>query len=356
MFTTLLPIEKPVNKPIVYRTMPSRVETVIETPTEKAVETKEEITISMVGDILMDGSVRGQIDINGVDYPWEHVKDYFQRDNITIGNLETSITNRGTIWPDKQYNFRSDPKNLRAMKEAGIEVINLGNNHTLDYGYDGFLDTLKHLDNNNIKRVGGGKTREEAMEGIVIEEGGTKVGVLGFSRVVPTVDWYATAKRPGIVGAYDVHVDSILERVSQMKEEVDILILSIHWGVELSEIPRQEEILLAKKLIDGGVDIVMGHHPHVLQGIEIYKGKPIFYSLGNFVFGAKNELTGNTIIAQVNLLDSEVDNVKIIPCKIISGRPIPLGCDERLNKIQYLNEISKEFNTNITSDGIIRIK
>lgn len=244
-------------------------------------------SISMVGDIFMDGSVKSYIDKNGGDYPWEMVKEYFQNDDVTIGNLETSITTKDTKWPEKTYNFRGDPKNLKFMKEAGVDVVALGNNHSLDYGYEGFLDTLNHLDKSEIKRVGGGKNKKEAIEGIILDKNDIKIGILSFSRVVPSVDWYATSKRPGIVGAYDGHIKDVLERVREIKEEVDILVLSIHWGVEGSTTPRKEEIALAKKLIDGGVDIIMGHHPHVLQGIEIYNGKPIFYSLGNFILAAK---------------------------------------------------------------------
>ena len=326
MFTSLLPIEKQV----VYKSIP--------TIAENTIEATDEIIISIVGDMLMDSSVRGQIDRNGVEFPWEHVKDYFQKDNLTIGNLETSITTSGTKWADKQYNFRSDPKNLIAMKKAGMEVVSIANNHSLDYGYDGFLDTLNHLDKAEIKRIGGGKNRKEAMEGIIIEEEGIKIGILSFSRVVPSVDWYATYQRPGIVGAYDCHIKEVLDRVTEIKEEVDILVLSIHWGVELSTTPRNEEIAFAKKLIDAGVDIVMGHHPHVLQGIEIYNGKPIFYSLGNFIFGSKNELTANTMIAQINLKDKYIDNIKIIPCEIVGGRPIPLEDEKKIEKIKYLKD------------------
>lgn len=313
------------------------------------------VSISIVGDILMDSSVRAQINKNGIEYPWEMVKKYFQNDDITIGNLETSITTRGTKWEDKQFNFRSDPNNLKAMKEAGIDVLGLANNHTLDYGYEGLLDTLSYLDKNDIKRAGGGKNKQEAIEGAIIEKNGLKIGVLSFSRVVPDVKWYATDKRPGIVGAYDPHISEVIVRIEEMKKEADIVILSIHWGAELSATPRKQEMDLGKKLIDAGADIIMGHHPHVLQGVEIYKGKPIFYSLGNFVFGTKNELTSNTMIGQINFIDKDIDNIKIIPCSIIGGRPIPIIDDKRIEKINYINTISKDFNTKFDVEGIIKI-
>lgn len=323
---------------------------------ENEILNEERTTISLVGDIMMDGSVKVQINKNGLEYPWEMVKDYFQKDDITIGNLETSVTTRNTKWADKQFNFKSDPENLRAMKEAGIDIVSLANNHSLDYGRDGFLDTLNHLDKYEIKRVGGGKNKKEAIEGIIVEKNGIKVGILSFSRVVPDVKWYATDKRAGIVGAYDVHIKEVVNRIEEMKKEADILVLSIHWGVELSTSPRKQEIELARRLVDAGADIIMGHHPHVLQGIEVYKGRPIFYSLGNFVFSTKNGLTSNTIIGQVQLIDKDIESIQIIPCKIVGGRPIPIEGSEVKEKIKYMNTISKNFKTSIEDTGIIKIR
>lgn len=333
----------------------SEIEKVTVITEEVEMEEPKNLQISLVGDLLMDGSVRGQIDKNGRDYPWEMVKEYFQNDDITIGNLETSITNRDSKWADKLFNFRSDPKNLKHMKDAGIDILTLANNHILDYGYDGLLDTIKHIDNAEIKRVGAGKNKEDAMKVAIMEKKGLKIGVLSASRIVPDVKWYATNQRPGLVGAYDVHIEELLREVENAKKDVDLLILSIHWGVEKNPEAKEEDVKLAKRLIDGGVDIIMGHHPHVLQAIEIYKGKPIFYSLGNFVFGAIGELTSNTMIAQVNLVDGKMDNIKIIPFNIEAGRPVPITEDQRKSKIDYLNEISRKFGVNIDKDGIIKL-
>lgn len=318
-------------------------------------EESKQLSISLVGDILMDGSVKRQINENGYDYPWEYVAKYFQEDDISIGNLETSITLGGAKWPDKQFNFRSDPENLEAMKKAGIDVVSLANNHSLDYGYEGLLDTLNYIDKSGIYRVGAGKDYKEAVEEVVIEKNGYKVGILGFSRVVPTVDWYATSKRPGLVGAYDSQLQGVLEKVKEVGEEVDILILSIHWGTELQTRPNDHDVLAAKKLIDAGADIIMGHHPHILQGVEIYKGKPIFYSLGNFVFGVKNELTSNTMIGQVDFMDDKIKSLKVIPCKIESGRPIPVDELEMIGKIQYINELSQEWGTKFNDNGVFEL-
>ena len=152
----------------------SKIEKVTVIAEEIEIEKPKNLQISLVGDLLMDGSIRGQIDKNGMDYPWEMVKEYFLNDDITIGNLETSITTRASKWPDKLFNFRSDPENLKSMKNAGIDILTLANNHILDYGYDGLLDTIKHIDNSGIKRVGAGKNKEDAMKPVIVEKEGLK--------------------------------------------------------------------------------------------------------------------------------------------------------------------------------------
>lgn len=314
-----------------------------------------ELSISLVGDIMMDASVRGQVEKNGYNYLWEDVKKYFLADDISIGNLESSITRGGTIWPEKQYNFRSDPKNLEAMKNAGIDVVSLANNHSLDYGYDGLLDTLDYIDKSGILRVGAGRNSSDANKVAIINKNGYKVGILGYSRVVPSIEWYATSSRPGLVGAYDSQLQGVLKKVEEAKETVDILIISMHWGTERQTYPRDIDPLAGRKLIDAGADIIMGHHPHVLQGIEIYKGKPIFYSLGNFVFGARSELTDSTMIGQVNFKDGQISGLKVIPHKIVGGKPTSYNEEDKKEKIQYINELSKEWGVVFDLDGILKM-
>lgn len=315
-----------------------------------------DITLSLAGDVMMDGSVGLLVGQHGYDYPWLKVADYFRASDLSIINLETSITSAGQIWPDKQFNFRSNPANLDAMKAAGIDMVVLANNHVLDYDREGLTDTINHLRTREISYVGGGKNLEEALRGAIINKKGKKIGVLAFSRVIPHVGWYAGPNRSGVVGAYDGNTQAMFRRIEEMKKEVDILVLSLHWGIERSLEPRPEDIKIAKAAIDAGVDIVMGHHPHVLQGVEIYKGKPIFYSLGNFVFGSADPLTRTTMIGQVLIKDRGLDKVKLIPCTIVNGRPVPLEGKEGQETILYMEELSKAYNTNIDSQGIIDLQ
>ncbi len=320
-----------------------------------AEEGENTITISLAGDVMMDGSVRQQINKYGYDYPWEKVGDYLKDSDLAIVNLETSITTRGNKWPNKQFNFRSNPKNLDSMKAAGVDMVTLANNHVLDYSNQGLIDTIDNLKKREISYAGGGKNKKEALQGVIIEKDDIKIGVLAFSRVIPDVKWYANNNRAGIVGAYDGYTQDMFKRIEEMKKEVDILILSSHWGVERSTKPRPQDIKIAKAAIDAGVDIVMGHHPHVLQGVEIYKGKPIFYSLGNFVFGGRDKLTRTTMISQVNLKDKKLESIKVIPCNIVNGRPIPAAEKDKSKAIEYINGLSKPFKVSFDKDGIINI-
>ncbi|WP_416197214.1 MAG: Poly-gamma-glutamate synthesis protein (Capsule biosynthesis protein) [Sporanaerobacter sp.] len=317
---------------------------------------KDETIISMAGDVLFDGGIRKYHNQYGIGYPWEKVKAYFIEDDLTIVNLETSITNRGKKWPNKQYNFRSSPMTSKAMKESGIDVVTLANNHVLDYGYDGFMDTLDNLDKYEIKYTGAGRNKSEAMKGIIVEENGIKIGIVAYSRVIPDPKWYANDKRPGVLSGYDIYVDEVCKKIQEMKKNADIVVLSIHWGVERSTTPRVQEIKFAKRAIDSGADIVMGHHPHVLQGIEVYRGKPIFYSLGNFVFNSTSELSKKTMIGQIVIKNKKIERVNIIPCKIANSRPIPLEGKEKAEAISYINGLSKGFNTKIEKEGFIDIK
>ena len=321
-----------------------------------AEENENIITISLAGDVMMDGSVRQQISKYGYDYPWEKVKDYFKESDLAIVNLETSITTRGKKWPNKQFNFRSNPKNLDSMKVAGVDVVSLANNHVLDYSEQGLIDTIDHLKKREIPFAGGGKNKKEALQGVIIEQDDIKIGVLSFSRVIPDVKWYAGNNKAGLVGAYDGYTKDMFKGIEEMKKEADILVLSLHWGVERSTKPRPQDVEIAKAAIDSGVDIVMGHHPHVLQGVEVYKGKPIFYSLGNFVFGGRDTLTRTTMIGQVNIKDKKIESIKVIPCNIVNGRPIPVEGKGKIKSIEYINQLSKAYKINFNKDGIKIIK
>jgi poly-gamma-glutamate synthesis protein (capsule biosynthesis protein) len=201
---------------------------------------------------------------------------------------------------------------------------------------------MEILKESGISYGGGGYNKQEASNGVVVEKKGLKIGFIAFTGVTPNVDWYAGAKRPGIIGSYKVHEAEVLKAVSNLRPKCDVLVTSLHWGKEKTTIVRQQEIELAHKLIDSGVDVIMGHHPHVVQRIEMYKGKPIFYSLGNFIFtNSKSDLCNKTIMATI-VFDSKgkMKSVEAIPGEIKLGRPVPMEGAQRAEFIDYLNKMN----------------
>lgn len=308
-------------------------------------EEKNEITISMVGDMIFYWNVEASMKKYGDGYVFEGYGPMMKKSDIVLGNLETSISRRGKPAEDKQYTFRGRPEVLKALKDNNFSAVSIANNHVLDFGMDAFLDTLSHLKKHELSYAGGGRNREEADKGTIIERNGIKVGFLAFTKVVPVVEWYARKNKPGIVGAYKVHEQEFVRTIKEMKTNCDVLVVSVHWGKEASTEIRDEERYIGRSMIDAGADIIMGHHPHVVQGIEIYKDKPIFYSLGNFIFTkSKLDISNKTIMATVTADDKgNISNIEIIPGNIVNGKPTPMEGIERDEFIKYFNGLNVNY-------------
>lgn len=305
-------------------------------------EEKEELVLSFIGDIMFDKSVASFAKSKGWDYTFQGYEKYFKGSDIVFGNLETSVSYRGQPVQGKKYTFRSSPKVVPFLKKNNITALSIANNHVLDYGTTAFRDTMKAMKENGISYGGGGANKKEALEGVVIEKKGIKIGFIAFTRVTPSVDWYAGAKKPGIVGAYKVHEAEVLKAVKDLRSRCDIMVVSLHWGEEGSAVVRGQDRELAHKLVDSGADVIMGHHPHVVQGIELYKGKLVIYSLGNFIFTTSySELNNKTIMATVRYdKNGKFKTVEVVPGIIKWGRPVPMGPAEGEKFMDYLNKMN----------------
>lgn len=320
----------------------------IETSKEIQEEEKKEATISMVGDMTFVKSVDTNIKKHGEGYILEGYGPYMKKSDIVLGNLETSVSLRGKAMENKEYTFRSSPAALKALKDNNFTAVSIANNHVLDYGRDAFSDTLNNLDKVGMLYAGGGRNKKEANAGVIIEKNGITVGFLAFSKVIPKVDWYATNIRSGIIGSYKVHEKEFVALIKEIKKNCDVLVVSVHWGKEYATAIRDEEKYIGHSMIDAGADVIMGHHPHVVQGLEIYKDKPIFYSLGNFIFyGFKNKLCNKTIMAEFKVnKKAEITNISIMPGNIINGRPIPMEGSEKEEFLKYFNKLSINYKIN----------
>lgn len=292
-----------------------------------------ELTLSFVGDCTLssydgavhDGSFEDYYDTYGENYFFQNVKSIFEGDDLTIANLEGTLTtseNRA----NQQWTFRGDPSYVRILTDGGVDAVNVANSHTTDYGDEGYVDTLANLDNAGITRFGGDYTT-------IVEVQGIKIGLTGI---------YACEN--GLASQ-----DMAVENVQSLKERgAQVIVVSFHWGEENSYTPTEVQTTLAHAVIDQGADLVIGHHPHVLQGIEVYQGKYICYSLGNFCYGGNSICKDkDTMIFQQHftLLDGQCQSdadYELIPCSISTDATINTYCptpatgdeaDRILNKV-----------------------
>lgn len=242
----------------------------------------EDFTMFFTGDVMLQycRGVYAEKGINGLITPY--LQQEMVNANMTVINNEFPFSTRGTKAPDKQYTFRVEPSYVSALVDMGVDVASLANNHALDFGQDALLDTFTTLDNAGIPYVGAGETKERAEEAIFVEAGGRKVGVLSASRVIPVVEWNITTRQPGLFCTYDS--SRLVQRIKEIESQCDYVVVFVHWGIERKAYPEEYQRNLAKQYIDAGADLVVGNHSHVPQGIEYYKGVPIVYCLGNYIF------------------------------------------------------------------------
>jgi poly-gamma-glutamate capsule biosynthesis protein CapA/YwtB (metallophosphatase superfamily) len=248
----------------------------------------------------------------------------FRRDDLTVVNLECPVSNGGTLVP-KEFNFRGDPAALPAMREAGVEVANLGNNHAYDYGPEALLDTRKNLAENGIAAVGAGKDEAEATEAALFEIDGWRIAVVGIGNVVdPEPESVAGRGHPGV--ACNDDVECMVGAIRRAGQVADLVFVTIHWGVELHPEPNAFQVEIAHALIGAGADGIFGHHSHRLGSVDNYKGKPIFWSLGNFVWPNFSTAGSTTAVAEVVVSPRGKVTGRLIPAFIESaGHPVVRG-------------------------------
>jgi len=259
----------------------------------------QEIKILFVGDIMMTRSVEKKINILKKEFifPFEKIITYLKSFDYVVANLEGPISEKG-VKIGSIYSFKMNPKVAEALRQVNINIVNLANNHIFDYGKIAFENTLKNLDENYIRYFG------NSYEPLIIKKEGIKIGFLGFSDFLKNFEVKEDKLGIAIIN------DNLSEIIKKAKEKVDILIVSFHWGDEYKKIANSRQKKIARTAIDAGADLIMGHHPHVIQNIEKYKGKFIFYSLGNFIFDqnfSKETMIGGG--AEVYIKDKKIEKI-----------------------------------------------
>jgi poly-gamma-glutamate capsule biosynthesis protein CapA/YwtB (metallophosphatase superfamily) len=245
------------------------------------------MNLLFVGDVMLGRLVNAALKDRPPEYPWGETLSLFKEADARICNLECAISDWGTPWSTtpKVFHFRSDAKNVDVLKAAHIDAVSLANNHILDFEYEGMSHTMNNLEEAGIHYTGAGMTLSDASEAAIWEVKGVKLGLIAFTDNEP--DWEATEEQPGVfhvpISLQDKRAEKLLEVVSKMKEIVDLLVVSTHWGPNWGYTPPAEHIPFAHALIDAGAGIIFGHSGHVVRGIELYKHKPIIYCAGDFI-------------------------------------------------------------------------
>ena len=246
------------------------------------------ITMAFVGDIMLD-ETPGQYIRQGKD-PFQAFASILDSSDISIGNLECAVGTKGKR-EDKPFTFMANPRVLPVVKKH-FSAVSLANNHSADFGPEAFVQTMALLDKAGVPYFGGGKNIEAAHHPRIFDVKGKRIAVLGYNEFFPR-SFEALDDRAGIAWSED---DYVVYDIKQAKNQykADYVIVFPHWGIEHEKIASTRQVALAHLMIDNGADAVIGGHPHVTQNTETYKGKPIFYSLGNFVFNGFDDDDSNT--------------------------------------------------------------
>ena len=309
-----------------------------------AVKDPVSLTLSVVGDCTLgtdetfdyDTSLNACYDNNGKDYFFKNVKSIFEADDLTIANFEGTLTDSDAR-EDKTFAFKAPAEYAQILTSGSVEAVNTANNHSHDYGEQSYTDTLTALDNAGITHFGYDDTAVMDIKGIKV----------------------------GLVGIYELK--DHLGREQQLKDNIakvkadgaELIVVIFHWGNETETVPDTNQMTLGRLAIDEGADLVCGHHPHVLQGIETYKGKNIVYSLGNFCFGGNSSPSDMDTMIYQQTFTIDADGVKkdnvtnIIPCSISSAaydgynnyQPTPAEGDEATRILGKINERSSWIST-----------
>lgn len=293
-----------------------------ESPSKAKPEPKKEvIVIHAAGDTNLDPSYIPTFKTQGWDYAWSGLNGLFQRDDLTIINLECAVSNKGSAVP-KEFNFRGDPRGLPAMRRAGVEIASLANNHAYDFGPEAIVDTVRNVRDAGITPIGAGANAEEAEAPAILDIKGWRIAVVPWDYVVdPWPTAVATADHPGTAFGHDFN--RVVKAVKKVDRKVDLTIVQTHWGVELETRPNPAQIPLGHELIDAGADIIFGGHSHRIQPLEIYKGKPIFWSLGNFVWPNFSAAGAQSGVAEVTVKPNGTIKAKLLDAYITApGHPV----------------------------------
>lgn len=288
----------------------------------------------IVGDIVMDFT--GDLSVadgvattiymdhqkNGItDCFSESLLEEMQSADIMMVNNEFAYTNRGTALAGKAYTFRGDPSRVSLLKELGVDVVSVANNHVFDYGEEGLLDTLDTLQNAGMPYMGAGTNIEEAMKPVYFIAGGRKIAICSATQIERTLNFTqeATATDPGVLKC--LHPELFCQVIKEAKANADYVIVFPHWGTEGNANYGEDQRVLARRFVEAGADVIIGGHTHCLQTVEYMDDVPVYYSLGNYWFSITGEMPADyhTGLAQIRISKEGDIDAYFLPCEFSAG-------------------------------------
>lgn len=283
-------------------------------PLPKTASSRDElIELVAVGDIMLSRTVEERMDVLGSSYPFVPTADLISSADIAIGNLESPLSAEGDPI-GKRFVFRAHPRHIAGLAWAGFDVLSLANNHLLDFGHQGLAQTMEVLRDNGLAYVGAGASYEEAHRPLIREAKGIRVAFLAYA----AIRWRGSHEVPTVERIAFAEVESVREDVRRAKQEADLVVVIMHLGTEYQAYPDEEQLAVSRAAIEAGACLVIGHHPHVVQGTAVYGEGFVAYSLGNFVFDMDvSERAREGGILRVLLGSDGVEAAELIPVRIV---------------------------------------
>lgn len=319
------------------------------------------VELAAVGDILLDRGIARRIERDGLGVVFRDVKDILSGADISFGNLESPVTS-ACDRARQRISFRANPLYADSLKEAGLDILSLANNHSMDCGRRGLLETMRHLRRKGLSFCGAGASRKEAEAPLILNIKGIRIAFVAFTAIAPALIAEAEETAPGVALASR---EAIVRAVGLARVEADVVIVSLHWGEEYASRPGPEQRELARLIAEAGADLILGHHTHTLEGLELIERRDAAggvrhslaaYSLGNFVFDSPRIMgkrVNESAILRCRLGRRGLISAELLPVVLQNYLPRRASTAEAEAILARLSTLSAELNTRMSQGRII---
>ncbi|HEX28823.1 TPA: CapA family protein [Candidatus Poribacteria bacterium] len=321
------------------------------------VQADAEIDLAFLGEMTFTKEMEPLLEEKGAEFPFDGVREVLQSSDLTVGFLNSPITSSGEPDPDVRIPFRAPISVARGLARGGVKLVSLATPHITDYGEEGIKETLDALDWYTVKTVGVGKNLEEARKPVTVSVKGIRVAFLAYLRGDQFTSKYADLETPGPCPL----APEILEReIPKAKKAADLVVVMVHWGIGgRSKGVSEKQRFWAKMMLDLGADIVIGQQSHRLYGAELVNGKPVIYSLADFIFGLYDKLHATTVLPVITFSKDKARRIKLIPILVDNPKrrcqPVILSGDKAKEALNKYGSLCKSLGTRVRISGDVGI-